>query len=539
MNYGVSYTAPLIPTSNYHPSNISSTNPHYYVEQPMHFNSTLNTNNLSPHLYPNPYLLTNNSQYPNQYFPSYPIQSPLTPAPSMPVTPPSSNSKKEKDRGSSSFQNTTDESIINKVSNSSRTNQNQKDPSSFSDTKNKTDSFSETDTSEERETNKESSEINDQIKQITGNSKKELYSFIQSKSGSKDFQKILGRIKQEGMNIPEDFNKRLFSMDISTLMLSKYGSFFFEKYVQLLNKQQRVSLLTNKMFQSNFVELCSGRFSNMVVQALIKTMTNIKIEEEIFMKLISDSILDLASNQCSNFVLNKVLQTFSFENKTFLLQYIEENVLEFTISTKYGHYLAKNYITYLSGKEADYDKEGGKKYSQSNSMSFYEDMILIRKKKFLKIVLGNLHTFASHKQGHFVIIDCIEIWGVNFCKDLISCILNDIEILSKGIYGYAIAKRIFILYKYNTDFIQYFSMTLLNSLSDFQSAIRYNLTNKLLKACFLCSEGEDLERFFSELSLREEHLTKQLRKELQKLQTKVKRNACGLGKAVDELFFDR
>lgn len=65
---------------------------------------------------------------------------------------------------------------------------------------------------------------------------------------------------------------------------------------------------------------------------------------------------------------------------------------------------------------------------------------------FLNATIENLSSLAYDKYGHLVIIDLIENWGREYCNNLINNFINKINNFNKVIYGYAICKKIFLLY---------------------------------------------------------------------------------------------
>jgi hypothetical protein len=294
---------------------------------------------------------------------------------------------------------------------------------------------------------KESSLINELLKK----SNKELCKFLQTKSGSKTMQNSIKNIsKSQESNssslvlVLDNIVSKLLSFDFTELIMSSYSSFFFEKSVHYFTYKYRKALISSEYFKANFVKMCCGKYSNIVIQSFMKCLSgNIDEEQEenIFYKLIYSNLLSLIPDQYANFVLSQAFFCFKHENKKFLFEFIHKNLVDLSIDTQYGHYLVKNFIKYFS------IEKGSESIYKCCQAKYPESVDFIKKQRVLLVqeVLEELETLAVHKYGHFVVVDLIELWGLEICSEIISKFANSIQVYWKIVYGYSITKRIFLV----------------------------------------------------------------------------------------------
>lgn len=285
----------------------------------------------------------------------------------------------------------------------------------------------------------------------------ELISFLQTKSGSRSFQNIILVLVENNQEFPQSLISKFLSFDFTELILSSYSSFFFEKTIKYLSSNQRQQLLTSPYFKMQFVNMCCGKYSNIVIQAFMKCLNKTNIskkdgksysdqedkEEEIIKTLIFDNFDKFISSQYANFVLNQIFYCFKRKNKQFIYEYIHNNLFSLASSSQYGHYLIKNFIKYL-----DYDKKYYPKELLDNgfTMNESENEIIYHRNTLVNNVVKNIFFLTPHKFGHFVVIDIVEIWGIEVSKEIINLITDNVLNFWKVVYGYSIIKRIFVLY---------------------------------------------------------------------------------------------
>lgn len=306
------------------------------------------------------------------------------------------------------------------------------------------------------------------------------------------------------------YNKMLFN--INSVISCKYSGYLLQAILPYIGKDIK-RILNNKEFQYKFVFLCCGSYTNKVIQAIIFNVSNLDTEEEKIKSLIEFNIIFLSSNQYSNFVLNMILTKFSYPNKSFLMDFIESNLSDIVNHSKFGHYLLKYYIVFLISNEEGNEKEDensninenafinvlSKNNNNSinkNTTSITELKILKKRKEYLlNLVCNKLNFLATHRFGHFVVIDMLEHWGVEYCNNLLILIIKNIEYYSKVIYGFAFIKRVFLKFSINKPFIKSFSIQVLNNFKDFNAALTFNLTRDIVKAAIACAEKKDLIHF--------------------------------------------
>lgn len=282
------------------------------------------------------------------------------------------------------------------------------------------------------------------LKEIVKKRETEFSDYIQSKVGSKNLQTICCSLFSNHTKIPDFFIDKLLNSNIFSIILSKYGSFFFEKFAKLLSYEQRMKIMSSNFFMKNFVNMCCGKYSNMVIQSFIKNMVNRKSEEKYFISLFNGNLDLLAANQYANFTLNQLFYCFSVKNKQFIIDHINKNLVDLSTNSQYGHYLVKNYIKYL-----DYATQQSIVITNSNfDTKENENELETQRHTFLKYTIKQLFFLVPNRYGHFVIVDLVDIWGVEYCRELVNLYAENIEIFWRVVYGYAIAKRIFL---FNTE----------------------------------------------------------------------------------------
>ena len=131
--------------------------------------------------------------------------------------------------------------------------------------------------------------------------------------------------------------------------------------------------------------------------------------------------------------------------------------------------------------------------------SIYED-ISSKTAKLKQIILENADFLICHKYGHFVIVDLLEAFGVEYCSSLLEVYVRNANKYIYLIYGYAVAKRIFLNFaKKSNDFIGSMSTKLLTCLKEqIDEAVNFNLSKNIVKACLACISNEALELFLAD-----------------------------------------
>ena len=281
------------------------------------------------------------------------------------------------------------------------------------------------------------------IEKIFKKDEEDFEDYISSKTGSQAIQSIFEHLsKSENSHkvlkeTIKNFLNKVMEMNLKNIILSKYGSFFFECLIKYLTLDQTSEIIKNQNIASNFKILCCGKYSNIVIQQLIKKIEGTKLEKP-FKALIEKNIDDLARDQCANFVLNQFINKFTLSSKTIVFEFIEKKLVSYATESQYGHYLTKNFIKFIADELINEDCP--KKLEKLKTIQ----------ENFIKRVLEHFMFLANNKFGHFVLIDIIEMWGIIVCQDVLVLIKKNIDKLARIIYGYAIIKRVFIMY-YNNE----------------------------------------------------------------------------------------
>lgn len=394
----------------------------------IHSNTNVNNYNLNPNLFNTIPPFNLREGIINNFEPSHKSDSPILKNSLLTINKNNSQSKKKENQGSSSSSKDSSPLKVAPVNNIL---------SKVSKQRNSDDIVQGNTSSNLNELNSISICLNS-LDEILQKNNEEFVDFLQSKIGSKTLQAIVSSIINNNKQIPDSLISKLSGIDVSSIIINKYGSFFFEKFIKFLSFEQRMVILNSENFKNNFVEMCCGKFSNMVIQSVMKSMVKNDVEEELLKNLIMKHLINLSSNQYANFALNQVFYNFKKENKKFIIDYVLDNLTIVSTSSRYGHYIVKNFIKYLDvNREAKDLKETDIQESKTELENLRQ--ILITN------AIKNLFFLVPHKFGHFVIVDLVEIWGVHYCKELVTIYVENIENFWKVVYGYAIAKRIFIL----------------------------------------------------------------------------------------------
>lgn len=296
-------------------------------------------------------------------------------------------------------------------------------------------------------------------------------------------------------------------------------------------------LLKSEEFDYNFKTLCGGTYSNRVIQEIIKSVATTQDNDlqQLLKSMFNTNLLDLSTNQYSNFVLCTLLESFKYWNKRFIFDYVNDNLILIITASKYGHYLVKNCIINLktildsansssfnntnkdninklgnsntnfnnntnnnnSSKEKVKEKD---KYDSNNEENLVYSDILVKTKNLKRTVKAQADFLICHKYGHFVIVDLLEAFGIDYCDSLLKIYIENANKYIYLIYGYAIAKRIFLNYtQRKNNFISNFSCKILSCLKlGIKEALNFNLSRNIVKACLACISSEDLALFFSD-----------------------------------------
>lgn len=338
------------------------------------------------------------------------------------------------------------------------------------------------------------------IELILKKEKDEFISYIKSKSGSKLVLSMIStiiRVNPQLNLIKELFMKILTS--VTEIINCKYAGLILEKLLPYVDDSIDF-LLKNQEFTDNFSNYCCGKHSNRNIQSLITIIAGVSYREAMISNLLEDNIFPMTNNQYANFFFNTLISNFSYKNKKFLIDFIENRLVDFSTKSQYGHYLVKNYIKNL--QENIVKLENSNNDNNDSNDNNYPSLLELKSHKSLiaKIILKNVKTLIMHKYAHFIIIDIIECFGVDYTKEIIDYYVKNIEAFSKIIYGYAIAKRIFIKFNNNKEFINRFSKNILQNISDFEFAISFNLTRNIMKACISCASSTDINLLISKIN---------------------------------------
>lgn len=228
--------------------------------------------------------------------------------------------------------------------------------------------------------------------------------------GSRKIQKFLSNNSPSHEDITDIFLQLL--SDITTICLNTYSSYVLEKLMDLLDKTQ-ISKLTH-CIKDSFTKISIDEVGNRIIQKLI-TLVSTDEDYEILSYLASNSIETLCKNKFGQFVIQKILDTFT--QNDFIFKYVYYNFHNL-ITDCYGLLVVKKIIEKM-------------KYKSKEFKISYE-----------KNLWCNIELVIDNKYGHYGLIHMIKEWGIESCLFLIHFIPNNINSICFSIYAIKVCKFI-------------------------------------------------------------------------------------------------
>ena len=170
-----------------------------------------------------------------------------------------------------------------------------------------------------------------------------------------------------------------------------------QKLFELCNTEQRLFILNS--IKDNFIEIALNKWGSFSLQSLIKIIS-LPEEQEIIKQCIEGKVYELAMDKQANFVLQKLILLFNEKGM---------NTITDEIFQIFGHLIYN-----------------------SNGIGLLKNLILTNKssetrKKFVNKVIENLPNIINNPNGHTLILQIMEKWDFETCKNMILKIFEDIS----------------------------------------------------------------------------------------------------------------
>jgi hypothetical protein len=224
----------------------------------------------------------------------------------------------------------------------------------------------------------------------------DLTSFVCTEKGSRAVQKILDKICHEKLDLIIDMLKNGFSK----LMTDIYGNYLCQKLILSCSTERRIFILKN--ISSNLTEIACNSSGTHSVQSLIEII-NMKEEEEIIKQSVNNNFMKLCLDSNGTHVVQKILSHLNESSREIINYSIIENVCKLVFDSN-GICVIKKFI------KASKD--------------------LQLRKSFIDSIKPNVLEIVQNPFGNYVIQYIFEEWGVDYCKDIYSIIINNIISLS-------------------------------------------------------------------------------------------------------------
>ena len=206
---------------------------------------------------------------------------------------------------------------------------------------------------------------------------------IKNQKGSKIFQKYL---KTTHCDILHQIFIEL-KPNLEEIITDFYANYFCKRFFTFLNQKDRIDFLY--VIEKSLVKLSSDGIGTYPIQTIIEHVGS-KIEKNIIINALKDSIKELSFDAFGTHVLEKLLACFEEEYVTFIYNYIVDNFLELANNSN-GICIVKKLLSFTHKK------------------NLHDKLKIIVKENALQLI--------SHPFGNFVIQVVVECW--NDYKDIL------------------------------------------------------------------------------------------------------------------------
>ena len=220
---------------------------------------------------------------------------------------------------------------------------------------------------------------------------KQIGNYIKSRNNTETMVNLIKKLPSE--KITELLN--MIKLKLKDIMIS--NNKFSQKLFELCNAEQRLIILNR--IKDHFIEISLNKWGSYSLQSLIK-IVSLPEEQEIIKKCIEGKVYELAMDKQANFVLQKLILLLNEKGMSSITEEIF-NIFNHLIYNSNGIGLLKNLI--LTNKSSE------------------------TRKKFVNKVIENLPNIINNPNGHTLILQIMEKWDFETCKNLILKIFENIS----------------------------------------------------------------------------------------------------------------
>ena len=228
--------------------------------------------------------------------------------------------------------------------------------------------------------------------------------YITSQKGSKRLQKFVEETAtKENINELYDHIEK----DIPLIVNNRFGNYFFQKLIAHLDKNKRKKLW--EIIKSGYVLFFSqDEFGNHSIQGLIENAD--EEEEDFILNILKPYFFSLAFHKYGNFLLLKMISSFSINNRKIVFSFIKENLISLMFHIN-GVVLVKKYIIYLG------------ELSNQERINFIEEI----KPKLIAIF--------TDRVANFVVLCLYDEWEISNLSEIGSFIIRNFWYLIDNRYS--------------------------------------------------------------------------------------------------------
>lgn len=159
-------------------------------------------------------------------------------------------------------------------------------------------------------------DLSKKLEQLKG----QLDLLIYNQSGSRFLQKLLTKANKE---VIEFFLSEI-DASVNKLMMDKYGNYFCQELLLSCSGQQRLQIL--RKVEENFIQVCKDKKGTHTIQKMVD-LANLPEEEKFFEKALTGHVGKLAIDQQGTHIVQKVITSFTEENRQFAFEEITDAFL--------------------------------------------------------------------------------------------------------------------------------------------------------------------------------------------------------------------
>ena len=220
---------------------------------------------------------------------------------------------------------------------------------------------------------------------------KQIGNYIKSRNNTETMVNLIKKLPSE--KITELLN--MIKLKLKDIMIS--NNKFSQKLFELCNAEQRLIILNG--IKDHFIEISLNKWGSYSLQSLIK-IVSLPEEQEIIKKCIEGKVYELAMDKQANFVLQKLILLLNEKGMSSITDEIFQ-IFHHLIYNPNGIGLLKNLILTNKSNET--------------------------RKKFVNKIIENLPNIINNQIGHTLLLQMMEKWDFETCKNMILKIFENIS----------------------------------------------------------------------------------------------------------------